>query len=71
MRKIYARSTMLHNVAFILTGCKSSVPENTVFPLMTYPARKSVYSLELQGDTLVSDYEEDGSGTVVERYNKR
>lgn len=48
MRKYMLAALCCIMSLFILTGCKSSVPENTVFPLMTYPARKSVYSLELQ-----------------------
>lgn len=55
---------------FILTGCKSSVPENTVFSVDDLSGKKIGVQLGTTGDTLVSDYEEDGSGTVVERYNK-
>lgn len=55
---------------FALTGCKSSFPENTVFSVDDLSGKKIGVQLGTTGDTLVSEYEEDGSGTVVERYNK-
>ena len=55
---------------FALAGCKSSVPENTVFSVDDLSGKKIGVQLGTTGDTLVSEYEEDGSGTVVERYNK-
>lgn len=55
---------------FALAGCKSSVPENTVFSADDIAGKKIGVQLGTTGDTLVSEYEEDESGTVVERYNK-
>lgn len=56
--------------AFLLTGCQSKVAENKVFSVEDLSGRTIGVQLGTTGDTLVSDYEEDGSGTIVERYNK-
>ena len=53
-----------------LTACGSKIPENTVFSVDDLAGKSVGVQLGTTGDTLVSDYEEDGSGTVVERYNK-
>ena len=70
MRKYMLAALCCIMSLFILTGCKSSVPENTVFSVDDLSGKKIGVQLGTTGDTLVSDYEEDGSGTVVERYNK-
>ena len=70
MRKYMLAALCCIMSLFILTGCKSSVPENTVFSVDDLSGKRIGVQLGTTGDTLVSDYEEDGSGTVVERYNK-
>jgi polar amino acid transport system substrate-binding protein len=52
-----------------LFGC-GSVAKNTVFTADDLSGKKIGVQLGTTGDTLVSDMEEDGSGTKVERYNK-
>jgi polar amino acid transport system substrate-binding protein len=52
-----------------LFGC-GSVAKNTVFTADDLSGKKIGVQLGTTGDTLVSDMEEDGSGTTVERYNK-
>jgi polar amino acid transport system substrate-binding protein len=44
--------------------------DNTVLSADDLPGKKIGVQLGTTGDIYVSDYEEDGSGTVVERYNK-
>lgn len=56
--------------ALTLTSCKSSIPENTVFSVDDLSGKKIGVQLGTTGDIYVSDMEEDGSQTVVERYNK-
>ena len=56
--------------ALTLTSCKSSIPKNTVFSVDDLSGKKIGVQLGTTGDIYVSDMEEDGSQTVVERYNK-
>lgn len=55
---------------FSLTGCQSKAAENTVFSEEDLSGKTIGVQLGTSGDTLMTDYEKDGSGTVVERYNK-
>lgn len=55
---------------FLLTGCNGKIAKNTVFSVDDLSGKKIGVQLGTTGDTLVTEYEEDGSGTIVERYNK-
>ena len=53
----------------MLSGCGKKA-ENTVFSVDDLSGKKIGVQLGTTGDILASDMEEDGSGTVIERYNK-
>lgn len=53
----------------VLTGCGTKAA-NTVFSVDDLSGKKIGVQLGTTGDTFVSEMEEDGSGTSVERYNK-
>jgi polar amino acid transport system substrate-binding protein len=53
-----------------LTACGHKKIENTVFSVDDLSGKKIGVQLGTTGDIYISDYEEDGSNTVVERYNK-
>lgn len=55
---------------FTLTGCQAKLAENTVFSVDDLSGKTIGVQLGTTGDILVSDYEKDGSGTSVVRYNK-
>ena len=55
---------------FTLTGCQAKLAENTVFSVDDLSGKAIGVQLGTTGDILVSDYEKDGSGTSVVRYNK-
>lgn len=57
MRKYMLAALCCIMSLFILTGCKSSVPENTVFSVDDLSGKKIGVQLGTTGDTLVSDYE--------------
>ena len=52
------------------TSCGKKQAENTVFSVDDLSGKKIGVQLGTTGDTLVSDYETDGSNTTVERFNK-
>lgn len=52
------------------TSCGKKQAENTVFTVDDLSGKKIGVQLGTTGDTLVSDYETDGSNTTVERFNK-
>ena len=52
------------------TSCGKKQAENTVFSVDDLSGKKIGVQLGTTGDTLVSDYETDGSNTAVERFNK-
>ena len=52
------------------TSCGTKQAENTVFSVDDLSGKKIGVQLGTTGDTLVSDYETDGSNTTVERFNK-
>ena len=55
---------------YTATQCIVVKKDSTITKLADLNGKKIGVQLGTSGDTLVSDYEEDGSGTVVERYNK-
>lgn len=57
-------------ISFSFTSCGKKQVENTVFSADDLSGKKIGVQLGTTGDTLVSDYETDGSGTTVERFNK-
>lgn len=57
-------------IAGLMAACGSSKKENTIFSKDDLPGKKIGVQLGTTGDTYCKDYEEDGSGTKVERYNK-
>ena len=56
--------------SFALTACGSKTAKNTVFSVDDIPGKTIGVQLGTTGDIYVSDYEEDGSNTKVERFNK-
>lgn len=66
--------TLLTVVCFIavmmLSACGSKPAENTVFSVDDLSGKKIGVQLGTTGDIYCSDYEEDGSGTQIERFNK-
>jgi len=68
--KIYARSRCCIMRFLFLPDVNHLFRKILFFPFDDLSGKKIGVQLGTTGDTLVSDYEEDGSGTVVERYNK-
>ena len=66
--------TILTAVCFIvltgLTACGKNIKPNTVFSADDLSGKTVGVQLGTTGDIYISDYEEDGSNTKVERYNK-
>lgn len=58
------------SASFLLSSCGNKIAENKVFTVDDLPGKIIGVQLGTTGDTLVSDYEDDGSGTTVERFNK-
>ena len=56
--------------SLLLSSCQSSKKRNTVFSADDLPGKIIGVQLGTTGDIFVSDYETDGSGTTVSRYNK-
>lgn len=56
--------------SLLLSSCGKKQVENTVFSVDDLPGKVIGVQLGTTGDTLVSDYESDGSNTTVERFNK-
>ena len=54
----------------LLAGCGGSAAPNKVFSVDDLSGKTIGVQLGTTGDIYVSDYESDGSGTKVERYNK-
>lgn len=54
----------------VLAGCGGSVSPNSVFSVDDLSGKTIGVQMGTTGDIYVSDYESDGSGTKVERYNK-
>ena len=63
-------SVLIITAALFLTSCGSTIAKNTVFSADDLPGKTIGVQLGTTGDIYVSDYEEDGSGTKVERFNK-
>lgn len=63
-------SVLIITAALFLTSCGSKTPENTVFSADDLLGKTIGVQLGTTGDIYVSDYESDGSGTKVERFNK-
>lgn len=67
--KKFASLLLVTAMTAAMAGC-GSVPENTVHSVDDLPGKKIGVQLGTTGDIYASDYEKDGSETVVERYNK-
>ena len=66
---VFAALTLLFS-SVLLTSCQGKKIKNTVFSVDDLAGKTIGVQLGTTGDTLVSDYETDGSGTTVSRYNK-
>ena len=66
---VFATLTLLFS-SVLLTSCQGKKIKNTVFSVDDLAGKTIGVQLGTTGDTLVSDYETDGSGTTVSRYNK-
>ena len=66
---VFATLTLLFS-SVLLTSCQGKKIKNTVFSVDDLAGKTIGVLLGTTGDTLVSDYETDGSGTTVSRYNK-
>lgn len=54
----------------LLSSCQGKLAENKVFSVDDLSGKVIGVQLGTTGDILVSDYEEDGSNTTIERFNK-
>ncbi|MCR5304000.1 MAG: transporter substrate-binding domain-containing protein [Lachnospiraceae bacterium] len=70
MRKLFVSAAAAVLSFALLTGCGSSVAPNTVNSVDDLKGKIVGVQLGTTGDIYISDYEKDGSGTTVERYNK-
>lgn len=66
---VFSVLTLLFS-SVLLTSCQGKKLKNTVFSVDDLAGKNIGVQLGTTGDTLVSDYETDGSGTTVSRYNK-
>ena len=66
---VFTALTLLFS-SVLLTSCQGKKIKNTVFSVDDLAGKTIGVQLGTTGDTLVSDYETDGSGTTVSRYNK-
>lgn len=68
IKKVYVILLLL--VLMALTGCGSKVEASDIACIDDLAGKKIGVQIGTTGDIYVSDYEGDGAGTVVERYNK-
>ena len=64
---VFAALTLLFS-SVLLTSCQGKKIKNTVFSVDDLAGKTIGVQLGTTGDTLVSDYETDGSGTTVSSF---
>lgn len=70
MKKIVYALVCLLLLVMCLVGCGNSVEPSDISDIDDLKGKKIGVQIGTTGDIYVSDYEGDGQGTVVERYNK-